>query len=344
MSEKTEEPTPRKLRKAREDGDSPVSSAVVQGLGFVVALALLPALVVSATTRFRELVERATADPLRVWSPVEFASDVTTLSLPLVGAAALAALAAGATQSGGTVAFKKLNPDLSRANPVAGLKNLVTTQRLIGLARALVGATLVGYLATRLLFDHARDLAHSAGNIPGAAALAAMVSQKLAWIAALVGLGLGAVDLVVVHWSWRKRHRMTKDEVRREHKEAEGDPEIKAARMRAHREMLEGATLHAVRDATVLVVNPTHLATALKYDEDQDEAPRILASGRGELARKLVDAARAYGVPIVQDMPVARALSELEVGEQIPEALYEAVAEILREAWSHAEVAASGAE
>jgi type III secretion protein U len=95
-----------------------------------------------------------------------------------------------------------------------------------------------------------------------------------------------------------------------------------------------GAALNAVKKATVLIVNPTHLATALRYDEEEDQAPLILAQGQGDLARRMIDAAHAYGVPVVRDVPIAQALRDLEVGEEIPEALYEAVAEILREIWA----------
>src|SRR5690606_20335911 len=121
---------------------------------------------------------------------------------------------------------------------------------------------------------------------------------------------------------------------KREFKESEGDPEIKAARQRAHQELLAGSMIAAVKDATVVIVNPTHLATALRYQDDDDEAPRVIAQGQGDLARRMIDAARAYGVPVVRDIPVARALAELEIGDEIPEELYEAVAEILREAWT----------
>jgi flagellar biosynthesis protein FlhB len=124
---------------------------------------------------------------------------------------------------------------------------------------------------------------------------------------------------------------MSKDEVKREHRESEGDPEIKAARRRAHHEALAGSMIAAVKDATVLIVNPTHLATALRYDDNEDEAPLVIAHGEGDLARRLIEAAHAYNVPVVRDVPVAHALKELTLGEQIPEALYEAVAEVLRE-------------
>jgi flagellar biosynthesis protein FlhB len=132
---------------------------------------------------------------------------------------------------------------------------------------------------------------------------------------------------------------MTKAEVKREHRETEGDPQIKAARHRAHRDMLAAATINAVRDATVVIVNPEHLATALRYVEGEDDAPKVVATADGELAQRIQEAARAYGIPIIRDVPVARALAELEVGDTIPEALYEAVAEILREIWEAEESA-----
>src|SRR6185369_8116096 len=140
-----------------------------------------------------------------------------------------------------------------------------------------------------------------------------LLGKKLGVLVALVGIGLGLVDLVIAHRAWRSRLRMTKDEIRREYREAEGDPELKAKRRRAHQEALAGSIVNAVREATVVIINPTHLASALRYVADSEEAPR------------------AYGIPCIQDVPVARALRELELGDEIPEALYEAVAEILRE-------------
>jgi flagellar biosynthesis protein FlhB len=127
---------------------------------------------------------------------------------------------------------------------------------------------------------------------------------------------------------------MSKADVKREHKESEGDPQQKAARERAHHEMLASVAIANVRQASVVIVNPTHIACALRYDEEGgDEAPTLVASGRGELARRIIEAAAQYGVPVLRDVPLARALVELEIGDEIPPELYEAVAEILREAW-----------
>jgi type III secretion protein U len=149
-----------------------------------------------------------------------------------------------------------------------------------------------------------------------------------------VGLALGVLDVVVTRGAWLRRLRMTKDEVKREHKDAEGDPQQKAARDRAYQELLAQATVGNVRTASVVVVNPTHLACALRYDEKEgDEAPVVVASGEGELAQRIVAAAEDWGIPVVRDVPLARALVELQPGEVIPEALFEAVAEVLRDLW-----------
>jgi flagellar biosynthesis protein FlhB len=337
MSDKTEEPTPRKLRKAREQGDSPVSGALGQGFAFVAAFALCPAAIEAVAARASTLIRTAVDQGPTPVSARAIALDVVTLSVPIIGVAAVLAAATGLVQSGFVVATQKVTPDFSRLDPVSGLKNLFSKQRLLGLARSLIAALLVGYLAVRLLMDHAADVARTTGEPALGIFAAGYLLNKLGWIAALVGLALGALDLIVVRRAWLERNRMTKDEVKREHKESEGDPEIKAARQRAHQEMLAGATIAAVKDASVVVVNPTHLATALRYQEDEDDAPEVVAQGRGELAQQMIRAANAYGVPVIRDVPVARALSELEVGDEIPEALYEAVAEILRQAWAELE-------
>lgn len=333
MSDKTEEPTPRRLRKAREEGDSPISAALVQGLGFVAAVAIAPAAIAATVARVSELVPRAIRSPETPLGSVELAREVVLLSAPLLAAVALVSLVSGFVQTGGVVSFKKLSPDLGKLNPVSGLGSLASGTRLVALLRSLVGAALVGWLAVRLLTSFAPDVANTVGDARAGMLAAGALVKRLGWIAALVGLGLAALDVLVVRRAFLKRHRMSKDEVRREHKESEGDPELKAARHRAHQEMLASATIAAVREASVLVVNPTHLATALTYREDEDEAPRVVARGEGDLARRMIEAAHQYGVPVVRDVPLARALSELELGDEIPEALYEAVAEILRAAW-----------
>jgi flagellar biosynthesis protein FlhB len=263
---------------------------------------------------------------------------VLALVLPALSAAGLAAAAAHVAQSGGIFALARLAPKLEKLNPIAGLRGLVSGPRLFGVVRALAGGSAVAWLAWTGVRSRVIDLArlgarpHDPLLESRLGVVVADVAGALAWRAALVGLALGAVDLLVTRRAWRKRLRMSKEEVKREYKETEGDPEIKAARERAHREHLAQASIANVRAASVVIVNPTHLASALRYDEKEgDEAPVVVASGEGDIAARIVEAARAYGVPVVRDVPLARAIAELGIGEVIPEALYEAVAEILRE-------------
>jgi type III secretion protein U len=330
-SDKTEEPTPRRLRKAREQGDAPVSSAFVASVGFLLPLVLVPAVAEATAARAVELVRSAMNRPDAAAATQRLAFDVLVLSTPIVLAAALGAAAAGLVQTQGAISASRLSVRFDRLDPVEGVKNLFRSERLFAVVRALVLALLVALFSWSVFRGHAGDFASSVGNEQAVVPVVLALGRKLAWTAALVALALGALDVALTLRAWRKRNKMSKDEVRREHREAEGDPQVKAQRRRAHQEALTGSLLNAVKDATVVIVNPTHLANALRYREDEDEAPRVVAQGKGELARRIVEAARAYGVPCVVDVPVARALSELETGDEIPEVLYEAVAEILRE-------------
>ncbi len=333
MSDKSEQPTPKRLAKARAEGDSPVSGALSQSVGFVAALSVAGAAIALTVEQTQALIASALQHPNAPASPTALLRVVLSLSLPVLLVAAAGSAAASLAQSGAAISAKKLTPSLDRLNVFTGIKNLFSWQRLVGIARALLAASLVSYFAYRELRAHAADFVFAIGNARASALLAARLASKVAWFAAAVGLALGLLDLMLTRRAWFQRHRMSKDEVKREHREAEGDPALKAARRRAHQEALTGATLGALKTASVVIVNPTHLAIALKYSELDDQAPAVVAQGQGEMAKLIVAAARAYGVPIVRDVPVARALNDLEIGDEIPEALYEAVAEILREIW-----------
>jgi flagellar biosynthesis protein FlhB len=329
MSDKTEEPSAKRLKKARDSGDSAVSASLGQGVGFLAVVALLPGLCVAlgagAGAALRAAIQTGEANTFgAAWLWL-------VLSAPVLGAAALVSAAVGFVQTGGAFTASRFAPDLARLDPFNGIKGLFTFERIFSLARSLLAALAVGWLAWGVLREHAGDVAATAGRAEAVAATAWLLVRKLLWSAAIVSFVLGVIDYLFVRRAWLQRHRMTKEEVKREHRESEGDPEIKAARRRAHQEALAGSMIAAVKDATVLIVNPTHLATALRYDADGDDAPTVIAHGEGDLARRLIEAAHAYNVPVVRDVPIAHALRELALGDQIPEALYEAVAEVLRE-------------
>lgn len=327
MSDKTEEPTPRRLSRAIEQGDAPVSSALGPACAFLAVALLLPSLASALAERAALLLRRAPGLPPGAQVGEALAALVLGAAPALAVGASVAGLL-GAIQARGAFAPAKTLPDLSRL--ASGLGSLLSAQRLTGLLRALLTAALVAYLCNKRLLERLPSLASAAGDPTRAAAAAGQAVASLLREVGFLLVASALVDLALTLRSWRNRLRMSPDEVKREARESEGDPQLKAARERAHHELLNQASIHAVKEASVVIVNPTHLATALRYREGEDEAPLVLTKGAGDLAARLIQAAEDYNIPVVRDIPLARALHELEVGEQIPEALYEAVAEVLR--------------
>jgi type III secretion protein U len=339
MTDKTEAPTARRLQKAREEGDSGVSGYASQSVAFVAAIVLVPLALSRLAAQSVEDLATAIGSAARPTAEVRFdgnalATDVMAFSGPLLLAAAVVSVVLYVVQTGGVFATKRLAFRLERIDPFRGFANLFSGARAFAVGRALVGCVVVAWLAYRGVADGLIDFGHLAGQPRWIPVLVSSVAGALGWRVALVGLVLGVADLVVSRRAWLTRLKMTKAEVRREHKEAEADPQLKAARVRAYGELVAQATIAGVKNASVVVVNPTHLACALRYDDKGgDDAPVVVANGEGDLAARIVRAAEEAGVPVVRDVPLARALVELEVGDAIPEALYEAVAEILREVW-----------
>lgn len=319
-----------------------MSPPLTQALVFAVAVMLLPGLLMATAgwvqgdlQRSLEGLARDGADievpPLTAWT---VARPLVTLLTPFLVAVAAVATLAGVVQTRGVWAPGRLAPDASRWNPATGLRRLVSREGTFTVLRSLLVALLVAGVAGFILrrdLPNLASLAERPGRAPGL--LRAALVGLLRAVAG-VGLVAGIISAVVTLAQRRRRLRMTKDEVRREHRETEGDPQTKAARARAHQEVMVAMDLARVRTATVVVINPTHKACALRYAEDGDDAtlaPVVVAVGEGDLAARIVAEARAWGVPVVRDVPLARALAELAVDDAIPEALYEAVAEVLRE-------------
>jgi len=224
-----------------------------------------------------------------------------------------------------------LKPDLGRLSPAAGLKRAFGGQAALQIGKGLLKATLVAaiaWLSVRPLLAGLVGLAGApAARVAGALGV---VSSRLAERVALVALALGAADFLMARRRHMGRLRMTREEVRREHKESEGDPHHRAERQRLHRELTEQRMVAEVRKADFVVVNPDHIAVALRSDRDGDAAPVVVASGERLLAERIKQVAREAGIPIFRDVTLARSLRHLPEGSEIPAALYEAVAELLR--------------
>jgi flagellar biosynthetic protein FlhB len=259
----------------------------------------------------------------------------------------LAVLAVGAAlfpflQLGPVLALDPLTPKLERLGPLAGLKRMVlSAEAWVELAKSLlrIGAILaLAWQLTRSEFDelvalsrvHPWDAARWTG---------ALATRVLTWTA-ILGLAFGALDFFWQRHVFAKRMRMSKEERKREYEEQEGDPHVRAARRELHHEIVENAMLEQVPEADFCLRNPTHLACAMRYAPGEDAAPRLLAKGQEGLAERIEAIAREHGVPIVHDIPLARAVYRLELDEQIPEDLYAAAIEVMR--WVEAEATSRG--
>jgi flagellar biosynthesis protein FlhB len=341
MAQPTEPASPKRRREAREKGQVARSDELASGLQLLVGAAVLSSLGPPAFGRLAELTARTLiAAPSRRGpsaSLVLGAGLETGLLSVLPGLAILAAVGGlvAFAQVGPVVSGKALLPTLERLDPVAGLRRMFSTRSLYGLAKNLVKIALVGWILWGVLQGLLPEIAGLVAGSPariGRALGTATIRLLVRGGVALTAIGL--LDLAYQRWKLGQELRMTKEEVQREHREQEGDPRHKQERARLHRDILTHSRIEDVRRADVVIVNPDHIAVALQYDEEGMDAPRVLAKGEHVIAKQIIDVARAHGIPVVRDVALARALRDLEIDEEIPEDLYEAVAEILRLAWA----------
>ncbi|KOF53264.1 flagellar biosynthesis protein FlhB [Achromobacter sp. DMS1] len=339
--EKTEAASPRRLEKAREEGQIARS----RELGtFMMLAAGVGALWAGGAAIYRGLSgvlrnglafdQRVTMDPgVMVEQAAEGFWHGLFAVLPVFGLLAVVAVLSSVLLGGIVISGKPLQPNFSKLSPLAGIKRMFSAQTLVELVKALAKALLVGGVAVWVLWRYHDDMLGLMHVAPSAALIRALdlVALCCACIVAslLVIVGL---DVPWQIWSHLKKLRMSKEDVRQEHKESEGDPHVKARIRQQQRQMARRRMMAEVPNADVVVTNPTHYAVALRYDESRNGAPRVLAKGTGLIAAKIRELANQHRVPTLEAPPLARALHEhVELGQEIPVELYTAVAEVL--AW-----------
>ena len=328
---KTEPPTPRRLRKARRDGDHPVSRAVI-GFGalsvtLVFAPLVLAALYAHSHDALLEALRPGSVPP----TANRLALRVVALASPLLGGAALGGLITGLWQTGGVLSARPFRFDLSRLRPLAALRSGLGP-RLVSFSIALVGAIGLGMAAWSILRAAAPVLGESVGHAAATIQLATEACRRLAGWALGISLALAAADGVYRQVEWRARHRMTLEEVRQEQRENQGDPELRQARQREHRELMSQGAARDLARASLLVLGAPGRAVALSYDAERDHAPRVIVHGQGALAAALEELAPSLGVPIERDALLARALAAVPVEQDVPRALYADLARALQRA------------
>ena len=336
--QRTEQPTQQRLRKSRDEGRFAVSREFVAGVQFLVFVSLLTAW----SAGWFQQVLRGMRGLLLASFHVEVTPAsllgltfqcVTPISVAFFGTGSLivgAVMLAQMAVSGFGFATAKLTPDLARANPLANIKELPARNRrafceallllpvFLAICWAIISARLEDFLRLPLM------------NIAGAVAMVGESVSGLLWKAAGVFLVWGIIDLFRQRERFQSELKMTKQEVREESKQNEGNPEIKMKIRRMRRELLRRRMMSEVPTATAVIVNPTHYAVALRYELNGSSAPKVVAKGKNFLALRIREKALSHQVPVIENPPLAQALyKNVEVGQEIPANLYRAVAEIL---------------
>ena len=336
--EKTEPASSRRLEQAREEGQVPRSREVGAFLILLVAASAFWSIGPWMMQRTAALVRRGLIfDESQLRDPQSMMLRFTDLSLdallslaPLILALVVAALASPFFLGSWNFSLKTLSLDLGRLDPIKGLSRLVSWSGLAELVKAVAKALLVGGVAIWVLWSQRDEIFSIFGQsiATGLSSAGHLVSYSFLMIV-MAMLLIVAVDVPFQLWQYHDKLKMSKDEVRQEGKEMEGNPEVKGRIRQLQREAARKRMMGAVPTADVIVTNPTHFAVALAYKSGMG-APKVLAKGMGEIALRIREIGAENGVPMLEAPPLARALyRHADIDQEIPSALYAAVAEVL---------------
>lgn len=341
MAEKTEKPTPKKLRDARRRGEV-AKSRELTSLGLFVALSAFLWLGSAFIGKYmigvmeHAIAAPASTDAAAAWPWLHetqaMLHDMLWVVAPFLGAGLVCALLIGAAQTRGIFSLQPITPKFERINPGHGLKNIFSTRQLFELGKMLVKTTLLlGALVVsvalsldtmvKMVYEPAADLLRISGDI---------AAQLTIWAGLIYALG-AALDYGHQRYEFMKQQKMTLEEVRREHRDTEGDPHIKAHRRAIAREMAFSKTSVRVSSASVVIANPTHVCVALYYMQGETDLPRVVAKGVDAIALRIRAEAERARVPIVEDPPLARQVfREVPLDQYINEDLIDPVAAVIR--------------
>lgn len=337
---KTEQPTNKKLRDARKQGDIWHSKDLGATASIVLALALFALAGMRLVERLGAMLTRTAGASFNTLNDtatlLAWTRELLTEAAWICGAVALlmAAVAAlfGWLQAGAVFALEPVKPQLSRLNPIEGAKRLFSLRNLVELVKLVV--VCIALAAVLWLVARASLPALVRAQwlpVGGLLPLAGKIIGQMAWMVTVAFIAMSVFDVWFQRMDYLKRHKMTKDEVRRESREMEGSPEMRGLRRRLHQEVGMGNMLENVRKANVVVVNPTHIAVALYYEAGVTDLPLVVAKGEGHIAQAIRDIAQEEGIPITRNVKLARGLNDaVQLNTHIPDEFLEPVAEVLR--------------
>jgi len=339
---KTEEATPRKLEEARKKGDSAKSPDVAQVLSLAGAAAVILTSGGWFASSMAEQLAPFIAQPHQMLGMLEGGGGVQILvralwaMTPFLGAVMLATIIGGAggnlAQSGLIFTAEKLKPKWSAVNPLEGFKRIFGPDGLVQFLKTFLKLIAVFVVCWMVLKPHVREFENMVATRPRAILPLARDMALALFVAAIILLGATAgADFIWQKFRFAKRMRMTKEEVKEDYKQSEGDPHVKAKLKQIRMQRSRQRMMANVPKATVIVTNPTHYSVALRYEPDQgDGAPVCVAKGVDALAMRIREVAKEHNVPIIENVPLARALyASVEVDAVIPKEHFEAAAKII---------------
>lgn len=342
--DKTEQPTGKRLAEARERGQIPRTAEAGTAITVLAGAAFLtwagPGWVHELSTLLPSTLGDLPTAPLTPVEAHEFMLRMlgrfVALAVPPILTIVVCVVAVNVAQVGFTFSTHPLTPNFAKLNPLKGFAAIFGRGALVELAKAPLKLLLLGGIAYATLRPRIPAILESAGSDPSAVVTSvADLAIALLWRLGAAHAVLAAADYLYQRWSHRRQLRMSREEVKEETRQAEGDPAIRARFRSLHRQYAMRRMLLDVPTADVVVTNPTHLAVALKYDAATMHAPRVIAKGARLIAQRIRERAEAAGVPIVEHKPLAQALYKaVPLGGEIPGTLYRAVAEILAYVWA----------
>ena len=350
--EKTEEPTSRRLEKAREDGEVPRSQELTVAAVMIISMAALYLMGGWLITNLAQIfasgfiIERRDiySENLGMVQYAEIGQESFLLIVPLLALTFVVAIFAGSSMGGLNFSWKAIQPKASKLNPLNGFKRMFGLKALVELVKSILKFLLVAGVLAYFVYDFSDELVALSGMAlePALKAAAEMIGLTVLVVTVTLVV-IAAIDVPFQAHQFTKRMRMTKQEVKDEYKDVEGRPEVKAQIRRRQREMAEQRMMESVKNADVIITNPEHFSVALVYDPESDGAPIVVAKGVDHLALRIRNEAKEHGIVAVEIPPLARALYfTTELDHAIPEELYYAVAQVIAYVFSLASVRRDG--
>ncbi len=336
--EKTEEATSKKIEDARKDGNVPKSmdtsafvTLVVALVAFLAMLSWIESRVVYLYYYYQSLIGSEITKEITLQVSIITFREIIYMVIPLALSVAIAGLLANILQTGFIFTTKPLMPDFSKLDPIKGLKNLLSIKKLVETIKTILKVTVVMWVSYYFLLEFTKELP-TVIYFPLYEQLGWLKSKVLilAAVILLIFLILALMDLLFVRYTYFKSLRMSKQEIKDEYKQMEGDPKIKAKIRQIQMQMTRKRMMQEIPQADVVITNPTHYAIAIRYNQDKEAAPKVIAKGTDYVALRIKEVAMNYNIQIVENPPLARELyKKCNLGELIPENLYKAVAEVL---------------